>query len=107
MQYIALQNCDYMIDKRGKIMYHNTHRWHECNFGRKENMKTDLEKLKDKIAETGRTQEQIAELMKMDRNIFAKKMKFDGLPFTISEVYKLIDIIQLSNSEVIQIFLSD
>lgn len=69
-------------------------------------MKTNMQKLRGKIVESGFTQEAIADTIGMNRSTFYRKMKSEGTSFTIGEVHKIVQIIQLSPQEAVDIFLS-
>lgn len=62
--------------------------------------------LKGKIVEKNTTQEYVADKIGIDRSTFYRKMKANGLTFTIGEVRKLVEAIPLSREEAIEIFLN-
>ena len=64
-------------------------------------MCTNMAKLKGKIAECGMTQEEVAERLGVD----SRKMKADGLSFTVEQMHKLVEILNMTPQEAIQIFL--
>jgi len=68
-------------------------------------MRTDMAKLKGKIVERAMTQEEVAEKLGIDSSTFSRKMKADGLSFTIEQMHKLVDILSITPQEAIQIFL--
>ena len=65
---------------------------------------TNVSVLKGKIAENNMTQEGVADEMGINRSTFYRKMKENGKSFTVEEVHKLIEILSLSNTEVMKIF---
>ena len=66
---------------------------------------TNMAKLKGKIAECGMTQEEVAERLGADSSTFSRKMKADGLSFTVEQMHKLVEILNMTPQEAIQIFL--
>ena len=67
-------------------------------------MCTNMAKLKGKIAECGMTQEEVAERLGVG-STFSRKMKADGLSFTVEQMHKLVEILNMTPQEAIQIFL--
>lgn len=61
--------------------------------------------LKQKIIESGLTQEAIADMIGMNRSTFYRKMKKEGYTFTVEEMNKIVKILLLSKEETILIFL--
>lgn len=70
-------------------------------------MKTNINKLKGKLVENQKTTEQIAKAVGMDKSTFYRKVKSDGLKFTIAEVHKIVETIPLTEDEAIDIFLAN
>lgn len=68
-------------------------------------MKTDMHKLRGKIVERQLTQEEFAALIGMDASTFSRKMRANGLAFTVGQMHKIVDILALSHDEATQIFL--
>lgn len=64
----------------------------------------NIQKLKGKMAESGITQEAIADAIGMSRCTFYRKMKRRGDTFTVEEMNKIVNIIPLSREEAITIF---
>ena len=64
----------------------------------------NIQKLKGKMAESGITQEVIADAIGMSRCTFYRKMKRRGETFTVEEMNKIVKIIPLSREEAITIF---
>ena len=61
---------------------------------------TNMAKLK-----CGMTQEEVAERLGVDSSTFSRKMKADGLSFTVEQMHKLVEILNMTPQEAIQIFL--
>lgn len=68
-------------------------------------MHTDMAKLKGKIVERAMTQEEVAAKIGIDGSTFSRKMKADGLSFTVEQMHKLVEVLGISHHEAIQIFL--
>lgn len=68
-------------------------------------MHTDMAKLKGKIVERAMTQEEVAAKIGIDSSTFSRKMKAEGLSFTVEQMHKLVEILDISPQEAIQIFL--
>lgn len=69
------------------------------------NTVVDVNKLKGAIVENGKTQQQVAEGIGIDRSTFYRKIK-NGGDFSIGEVSKMVSVIPLTNEQAIQIFLN-
>lgn len=65
----------------------------------------DLNKLRGKVVEKGLSQQELAVLIGIDRSTFYRKMK-NGGDFSIGEVSKMAEVMQLTNQEAVDIFLS-
>lgn len=65
----------------------------------------DVNKLRGKIVERGFSQQELAQSIGIDRSTFYRKMKNNG-DFSIGEVAVIAKVMQLSNEEAIEIFLS-
>lgn len=63
-----------------------------------------VDKLKGAIVANGKTQEQVASEINIDRSTFYRKMAKGGA-FSIGEVSRMVDTIPLTNEEAIDIFL--
>lgn len=61
--------------------------------------------LKDKIADSGLTQESIADAMGISRCTFYRKMKKEGKTFTVQEMNRMIKFISLTKEEAAKVFL--
>lgn len=70
-------------------------------------MQTNINKLRGKIAEVGITNEAVAAALSVDYSTFYRKMKDDGLSFTVGQMHKLVDVLSLTADEAMAIFLSN
>lgn len=68
-------------------------------------MATNMALLRGKIVAKGLTQERVAEQMGIDSSTFSRKMQTQGLAFSIGEMHKIADILQLTSEEASAIFL--
>lgn len=69
-------------------------------------MITNMDKLRGKIAERGLTNEALADALNVDKSTFYRKIKLNGLSFSIREVHQIVDALSLSVDEAKDIFLS-
>lgn len=67
-------------------------------------MNADMNMLSGKIRERRMTQEEFAKEMGIDASTFYRKMKSDGLTFTVGQMHKMVDILGLSADEARKIF---
>lgn len=70
-------------------------------------MRVDVNKLKGNIAEKGMTQEAVAKAIGIDAGTFSRKMKCDGLAFTVGQMHQIVDILDITPSEAAHIFLAE
>lgn len=68
-------------------------------------MKTDMDKLRGKIAERGMNNEEVASSLGMNPSTFYRKMKANGLAFTVGQMQKMVEVLGMSSDEAKQIFL--
>lgn len=68
-------------------------------------MRANMDKLRGKIVENKSSHEKVADALGIDPSTFSRKMKSDGINFTIGQVHKLSDALGLSAEEVASIFL--
>jgi len=66
----------------------------------------NVDRLRGKIVECGLTQGKVALQLKIDISAFSRKMKSNALDFSIGEMHRIVDILQLSKEEATQIFLA-
>jgi transcriptional regulator with XRE-family HTH domain len=64
----------------------------------------NMMKLRGAMAGKGITQEKLAEIIGIDRTTLIRKMKNDGLQFTVEEVQKIAVALSLTAQEVLDIF---
>lgn len=65
----------------------------------------DVNKLRGLIVERGKTFEVVANDIGVDRSTFYRRMK-NGETFTLGEIERIVNSLNLSNEEAIQIFLA-
>lgn len=70
-------------------------------------MYVNTARLKGKLVERGLNQEKISKAIGMDRSTFSRKMRRGGMCFTISEMYKIVSELHITNEEACEIFLAD
>lgn len=68
-------------------------------------LRTDMDKLRGKIAEKRLTQEELSERIGIDPSTFSRKMKAKGLAFTVGQMHQISDILEMTPEEAKQIFL--
>lgn len=68
-------------------------------------MHTNMDKLRGKMAEKKITQEELAEKIGIDPSTFYRKMKTEGTSFTVGQMHKIVDVLDLSYTEAAAIFL--
>lgn len=67
-------------------------------------MKTSLSKLRAAIKTKGLNAKDCALLLGMSRSAFYRRVHTGGLSFTIAEVHRLADVLELTGSELAEIF---
>ncbi len=70
-------------------------------------MQVDTNKLRGCIASSGMTQEAVAKAIGVDNSTFIRKMKCNGLAFSIGQMHKLVAVLSISPSEAASIFLAE
>lgn len=68
-------------------------------------MSTNMDILRGKMAERRITQEEMARKIGVDVSTFYRKMKSDGVNFTVGQMHKIVEVLKLSNEEAAAIFL--
>ena len=68
-------------------------------------MSTNMDKLKEKMAQRSITYEQLAAKMGIDVSTFYRKLKSDGKSFTVGQLHAMIEILGLTGEEAASIFL--
>lgn len=69
-------------------------------------MTCNIALLRGKIVEKEVSQEQLSEKLGVSPSTVTRKMKAQGLAFTVGQMHKIIDFLQLTPSEAQKIFLS-
>ena len=70
-------------------------------------MGIDVNRLKEKIAESGMNIETFARSVEIDRTTFYRKLNAGGVKFTICEIQRIIKMLGLSNEEAANIFFTE
>lgn len=70
-------------------------------------MHVDIAKLRGRIVEKGFTQESLAEQLGIDNSTFSRKMKTNGVAFTIGQMHQITELLALSCDEAGDIFLQE
>jgi hypothetical protein len=68
-------------------------------------VKTNIDKLRGKFREKRITQEELASRIGMNASTFSRKMKADGLAFTVGQMHKIVEELGITTDEAVQIFL--
>ena len=68
-------------------------------------MKTNMDKLRGRMAEKKIGKEELAERIGMDASTFYRKMRGDGEKFTVGQMHKIVEVLGLSREDAITIFL--
>ena len=69
-------------------------------------VRVDVALLRGKIAERGMTHEKLARELSMDKSTLSRKMKSEALDFSVGEMHRIVEILNLSKTEAGEIFLS-
>lgn len=94
-----------MFDFCYSVLYYIINKSHKRDKKEVKKHMVDTNKLKGAIVENGKTQQEIAEEIGIDRSTFYRKMK-NGGDFSIGEVSRMVTAIPLSDDQAIQIFLN-
>lgn len=68
-------------------------------------MCTNIELLREKMAERRMSPEDMAREMGVDASTIYRKFKNEGVSFTIGQMHKIVDVLHLSREEAASIFL--
>lgn len=68
-------------------------------------MSTNMEMLRGKMAELKLSPEDMAREIGVDASTFYRKIKADGVTFTVGQIHKIVDVLKLSREEATSIFL--
>lgn len=69
-------------------------------------MRVNVKKLRAKIIEAGTTQENLAREIAISKSSFSRKMQSEALTFSVGEMHKISEKLNLSAQEAAEIFLS-
>lgn len=67
-------------------------------------MRVDVELLKKSIAASGKTKETVARELGIDYSTFTRKMNSDALAFSVGQMHKIADVLDLSADQAKSIF---
>lgn len=67
-------------------------------------MRVDIDLLKKSIAASGKTKETVAKELGIDYSTFSRKMNSDALAFSIGQMHKMVDVLDISADQAKSIF---
>lgn len=68
-------------------------------------MSTDMNKLRAKMADMKLSPEDMAREIGVDPSTFYRKIKSEGVNFTVGQMHKIVDVLKLTREEAASIFL--
>lgn len=68
-------------------------------------MNTNMDILRGKMAEKRINGEEMAQKIGVDTSTFYRKMKADGMSFTVGQIHKIAEVLGLTHEEAATIFL--
>lgn len=68
-------------------------------------MQTNMDLLRGKMAERKVGKEELAQRIGVNASTFYRKMKDEGVSFTVGQMHKIVDALNLSHEEAAAIFL--
>lgn len=68
-------------------------------------VKTNMDKLRGKMVEQRMTHEELADAIGVNPSTFYRKMKANGLAFTVEQMHKIVSALDITPAEAQQIFL--
>lgn len=68
-------------------------------------MRTNMDLLRGKMAEKHVGSEELATKIGVDASTFYRKMKNDGVKFTVGQMHKIVEVLSLTRDEASSIFL--
>lgn len=68
-------------------------------------MSTDMRKLRSRMEELNMTPEDMARKIGVDPSTFYRKIKTEGVNFTVGQMHKIVDVLHLTKEEATSIFL--
>lgn len=69
-------------------------------------MQVNTQEMKRKMAEAKITQEKLAKETGMDNSTFIRKMHAQGLSFTVGQMHRIVEVLNLTKEEAVNIFLN-
>ena len=69
-------------------------------------MRVDTNRLKGCMAAKGMTQEAVAKAIGVDNSTFIRKMKCDGLAFSIGQMHQIVEVLDIGRDDAAAIFLA-
>lgn len=73
--------------------------------GRRFKMRTNMDALRGKMAEKRIGNEEMAKRIGVDPSTFYRKIRLDGIHFTVGQMHKIVEVLELTNEEATAIFL--
>ena len=70
-------------------------------------IKINVNRLKGLIAEHNKTYADVAQAIGKNRDTFTRRIKSQGLDFTVAEIQKMADFIPLTYEEITDVFFND
>lgn len=68
-------------------------------------MSTNMEKLREKMSNLKLSPEDMAREIGVDPSTFYRKLKAEGINFTVGQMHKIVEVLNLSREEAASIFL--
>ena len=68
-------------------------------------MSTNMDKLKEKMSKCNITHEELAQKLGIDVSTLYRKLKSDGMTFTVGQLHIIVDVLGLSDDDAASIFL--
>ena len=68
-------------------------------------MSTNMDILRSKMAELKLSPEDLAREIGVDASTFYRKIKTEGVNFTVGQMHKIVDVLKLTREEAASIFL--
>ena len=99
-----LQKCEKSLDRADRGGYSKAELAEMRE--RRRIMQVNVNKLRGKIAESGMSNEMVADALGIDGSTFFRKMKADGLSFSIGQMHSLVSVLHMTPAEACDIFLS-
>lgn len=70
-----------------------------------DSLSTNMDILREKMARRKLSPEDMARELGVDASTFYRKIKADGVTFTVGQMHKIVDVLHLSKEEATSIFL--